>query len=117
MLAFRTVGAEVRGDVPSEHRLSLDELTLVLYNANEQVGAGLGYRVVRKAVNSVLEDSGTRVVDTIRDYLSDAFGSRTVRSALTLSSAWSGLVSGPWSRTARTSRAVRMRSPASRPSL
>lgn len=55
--------------VRTEHRMSLRELTLALYHSNEELGAELSARAVRRAVANELTYHGGELITKVADYI------------------------------------------------
>jgi hypothetical protein len=52
-----------------EHRMDLRALTLALYHSNEELGAELSVRAVRKAVADELTYHGVELITRVADYI------------------------------------------------
>ncbi|PPS89580.1 hypothetical protein [Streptomyces sp. MH60] len=58
--------------VRTEHRMDLRALTLALYHSNEELGAELSVRAVRKAVADELACHGSELITRVADYIHEA---------------------------------------------
>lgn len=57
--------------VRTEHRMDLRALTLALYNSNEELGAELSIRAIRKAVSDELTYHGSDLITKVADYIGE----------------------------------------------
>ncbi|MFE0490116.1 hypothetical protein [Streptomyces griseoaurantiacus] len=55
-----------------EHSMDLRALTLALYNSNEELGAELSVRTIRKAISNEMAYHGGDLMTTVADYLHEA---------------------------------------------
>jgi hypothetical protein len=58
--------------VRTEHRMDLRALTLALYHSNEELGAELSVRAVRKAISDELTYHGADLMTKVADYIYEA---------------------------------------------
>jgi hypothetical protein len=58
--------------IRTEHRMDLRALTLALYHSNEELGAELSARAIRKAISDELTYHGGDLITKVADYIHEA---------------------------------------------